>query len=64
MWEHAHPEMSRQTEPPEPAGKHSFDRGAVGAARIAWSLWALTLALVVGAHVLGLANRPLAPLYE
>ncbi len=36
----------------------------VRAARIAWSLWAVTLALVVGAHVLALANRTEAPLYE
>ena len=53
MWEDTHPEMSRQTELPEPAGKRAFWYGAVGAARIAWSLWAATLALVVGAHVLG-----------
>ena len=55
--------MSRQTEPTEPAGKRASVHGAVTAARIAWSLWAATLALVVGAHVLALANRPLAPLY-
>jgi len=36
----------------------------VRAVRIAWSLWAATLALVAGSHVLGLANRPEAPLYE
>ena len=32
--------------------------------RIAWSLWAATLALVAGALVLGLANSPGVPLYE
>ncbi|MGH3088295.1 MAG: hypothetical protein ACRDSJ_13360, partial [Rubrobacteraceae bacterium] len=32
------------------------------AARIAWPLWAVTLALVAGAHILGLASG--APLYE
>jgi hypothetical protein len=56
--------MSRQTELPEPAGKPASGHGAVTAAWIAWSLWAATLALVVGAYVLALANRPLAPLYE
>ena len=33
------------------------------AARLAWSLWAGTLALVAGGLVLGVANRPEAPLY-
>ncbi|MDQ3659385.1 MAG: hypothetical protein M3338_06890 [Actinomycetota bacterium] len=37
---------------------HSFS------GRIAWSLWAATLALVAGALVLGLANSPGVPLYE
>ncbi len=55
--------MSRQTELPEPAGKRASGHGAVTAAWIAWSLWAVTLALVVGAYVLALANWPLAPLY-
>ena len=31
---------------------------------LAWSLWAVTLALVVGSLLLGVANRPEAPLYE
>jgi hypothetical protein len=34
------------------------------AAWLAWSLWAVTLALVVGGLLLGLANRPEAPLYD
>ncbi len=34
------------------------------AAWLAWSLWAVTLALVVGGLLLGVANRPEAPLYE
>jgi hypothetical protein len=34
------------------------------AAWLAWSLWAVTLALVVGGLVLGVASRPEAPLYE
>ena len=63
VWEDTKPEMSRQTELPEPAGKRASGRGAVTTARIAWSLWAVTLALVVGAHVFALASRPLVPLY-
>ena len=55
--------MSGQTELPEPAGNWASDHGAVTAARLAWTLWAATLALVLGAHVLALANRALAPLY-
>ena len=55
--------MSGQTELPEPAGNRASDHGAVTAARLAWTLWAATLALVLGAHVLALANRALAPLY-
>jgi hypothetical protein len=55
--------MSRQTELPEPAGNRASDHGAVTAARVAWTLWAATLALVLGSHVLALANRALAPLY-
>lgn len=31
---------------------------------VAWSLWAVTLALVVGSLVLGVANLPEVPLYE
>ena len=31
---------------------------------LAWSLWAMTIALVIGGLVLGVANRPEAPLYE
>ena len=34
------------------------------AARIAWSLWAVTFTLVAGGLILGLANRQGAPLYE
>jgi len=55
--------MSRQTELTEPAGNRASDHGAVTAARVTWALWAATLALVLGAHVLALANRALAPLY-
>ncbi len=36
----------------------------MSAARLAWSLWAVTVALVVGGLLLGVANRPEAPLYE
>ena len=32
------------------------------AARLAWSLWGVTLALVCGGLILGVANRPEAPL--
>ena len=56
--------MRGQAELTEPAGKRASGRGSVTAARIAWSLWAATLALVAGAHVLALANRPSAPLYS
>jgi hypothetical protein len=31
---------------------------------IAWSMWAMTLGLVAGGLVLGVANRPEAPLYD
>jgi hypothetical protein len=31
---------------------------------LAWSLWAMTIALVIGALILGVANHPEAPLYE
>jgi hypothetical protein len=31
---------------------------------LAWSLWAMTIALVIGGLILGVANRPEAPLYE
>jgi len=31
---------------------------------VAWSLWAMALALVVGGLLLGVANRPEVPLYE
>jgi hypothetical protein len=31
---------------------------------LAWSLWAMTFALVIGGLILGVANRPEAPLYE
>ena len=55
--------MSRKTELPEPVGNRISDHGVIIGARAAWSLWAVTLALVAGAHVLALANRPLAPLY-
>src|SRR5215210_210783 len=55
--------MSRETELPEPGRRRASWRGTVTAARVAWSLWAVTLALVVGSHVLALANRPSAPLY-
>ena len=51
--------MSRQT-------GQAPGRGAVQnvrAARIAWSLWTVTLALVFGAHALALASRPEAPFY-
>jgi hypothetical protein len=34
------------------------------AAWLAWSLWTVTLALVAGGLLLGVANRPQAPLYE
>jgi hypothetical protein len=34
------------------------------ATRLAWSLWAVAIALVAGGLVFGLANRPEAPLYE
>jgi hypothetical protein len=34
------------------------------ASRLAWSLWAVAIALVAGGLVFGLANRPEAPLYE
>jgi hypothetical protein len=34
------------------------------ATRLAWSLWAATLALVVGGLLFGVASRPEAPLYE
>jgi hypothetical protein len=34
------------------------------ATRLAWSLWAVAIALVTGGLVFGLANRPEAPLYE
>jgi hypothetical protein len=34
------------------------------AARLAWSLWGVTLALVCGGLILGVANRPEAPLYD
>jgi hypothetical protein len=33
------------------------------AARLAWSLWAVALALVAGGLILGVASRPEAPLY-
>ncbi len=33
------------------------------AARLAWSLWAVALALVTGGLILGVASRPEAPLY-
>ena len=60
----AHPEMRGRTELADPAGRRAVGRGSASAARIAWSLWAVTLGLVVGAHVLALANRPSAPLYK
>ena len=56
--------MRGQAESAEPAGRRAFGRGSATAARIAWTLWAATLALVVGAHVLALANRPSAALYD
>jgi hypothetical protein len=31
---------------------------------LAWSLWAMTIALVIGGLILGVANHPEAPLYE
>jgi hypothetical protein len=34
------------------------------ATRLAWSLWAAAISLVSGGLILGLANRPAAPLYE
>ncbi len=34
------------------------------AARLAWSLWAVAIALVAGGLLFGVANRPEAPLYE
>lgn len=34
------------------------------AARVAWSLWAATLALVAGAHALALSGHPESPLYR
>jgi hypothetical protein len=34
------------------------------AGSLAWVGWAVTISLVAGALVLGLANRPEAPLYE
>jgi hypothetical protein len=34
------------------------------ATRLAWSLWAVSLALVFGGLILGVANLPEAPLYE
>ena len=37
---------------------------ARAASRLAWSWWAVTLALVLGALILGVANSPEAPLYE
>jgi hypothetical protein len=55
--------MSAETEPPGPAGRRASGSGAGPGARVAWSLWAATLALVVGAHVLALASRPEAPFY-
>jgi hypothetical protein len=55
--------MSAETEPPGPAGRRASGSGAGPGARVAWSLWAVTLALVVGAHVLALASRPEAPFY-
>ena len=36
----------------------------MSAARLAWSLWAVTVALIAGGLLLGVANRPEAPLYE
>jgi hypothetical protein len=53
--------MTGQAELAEPAGRRAIGRGS--AARIAWSLWAATLGLVVGAHVLALVHRPVAPFY-
>ena len=55
--------MSLQTEFAEPGGRRAFGSGAGSGARVAWSLWAVTLVLVAGARVFALANRPLAPLY-
>ena len=54
--------MRGQTELAEPAGRRAVGRGSA-TARIAWSLWTVTLGLVVGAHVLALVNRPAAPFY-
>jgi hypothetical protein len=34
------------------------------ASRLAWSLWAVSLALVAGGLLFGVANRPETPLYE
>ena len=34
------------------------------ARNLAWAVWVVTVSLVAGALVLGLANRPEAPLYE
>jgi hypothetical protein len=56
--------VSGQTQLPETTGVPAPGRGAATIARTAWALWAVTLAIVVGAHVLALANRPSVPLYE
>ena len=56
--------MRGQNELTAAAEKRVSGRGAVTAARVAWTLWAATLALVVGAHVLALVDRPVAPFYD
>src|SRR5215212_8166470 len=61
--------MNTQSLRPESTGSPDPRRGPGGmsaraATWLAWSMWAMTLGLVAGGLVLGVANRPEAPLYD